>query len=628
MAAFRRVLFLSVSVLVLSPPSHADETRERIVVTGRAPVAPDAATSALTVIDRATIDARGDLQAVDLLRLAPGAAVNRSGPLGGLAQVRFRGSEANHALLLIDGVEASNPFTGEPDWANLAALDVARVEALRGEQSALWGSDAIGGVVNIAADDAPGWRARAEAGTYGTSALSLAGATERERFSIHGSAGRLASDGFDAAGLDGEDDGYDSLSLAGGGALGLTDALSLEVALRGSRSHSQFDADADFDGVLDDVDRELTTQFALGRVALVHGWSLGGAALAQTLAVDVADYAVETDKDGVLASRSDGDRRTLAWTGTAEGGAAETLWWSAALHAEEERERYRNRGASPGAPENQTRELTNRALAGELHLRWRARYFAEASVRHADNQEFDDALTWRIGAGVAFPALGGRVRASFGEGVKNPVFFDLYGFFPDSWVGNPDLRPERSRGYDIGWEQTFGDTTITASYFRSELEDEIFNDFSVFPATARNLDAASTREGVEVSLDAPLSESLRLVGQATFLKAEEDGGATEVRRPGASGSALVIWAPPTERFSGSLGLDYVGETDDFDFATFPATRRTLDAYTLVRAKIAAQVTDGVEVYARAENAFDAAYTEVLGYATAGRAVYVGASVRR
>jgi vitamin B12 transporter len=137
------------AALVIAPPVFFAEAGVITVGTRIGYSDIDSLTSAASILTEQDIKDRGQAFLSDILRSLPGLAVSRSGPAGNLTQIRVRGSEANHVLVLIDGVEAGNPNTGEFDFAGIRSEDIIQIEVLRGEQSALWGSDAIGGVINI-----------------------------------------------------------------------------------------------------------------------------------------------------------------------------------------------------------------------------------------------------------------------------------------------------------------------------------------------------------------------------------------------------------------------------------------------------------------------------------------------
>lgn len=248
------------------------------------------------------------------------------------------------------------------------------------------------------------------------------------------------------------------------------------------------------------------------------------------------------------------------------------------------------------------------------------------SAREDRHDRFEDATTWRIGAGWAFERISGRARVSFGEGVKNPGIYELFGYFPGSFVGNPYLEPERSSGWEIGWDQTMagGKASWSIVYFESELQDEIYTDFATFPATARNSMTASDRSGVEFSGSWDLSASWSAFGTVSFLESEENGVA-EIRRPERLASLTVDWHPSDRDWSGALTIDHTGERQDTDFGIFRTV--TLDAYTLVGGQVRWAASDNLELYVRGENLLDEEYQDVYGYHTQGRGLYLGLRLR-
>ena len=570
----------------------------------------DELTSATSAITETEIAARGQQYISDLLRSLPGIAVNTSGPGGGLTQIRVRGSEANHVLVLIDGVEVANPSSGEFDFSGLRAEDVVRIETLRGEQSALYGSDAIGGVINIitrAGSTRDGWRASVEAGSRETveGQISAVIPVGDAALSVNGNA--FNTDGYDISGLDGETDGSKSRSLN----LGLNKvelgSITLSAKFGTSKLDTQFDSDSDFDGRLNDTSGETTVKTKTARVDA--RFKLAG--------FDhlITSHMVDTDTDtrGGFSTRSKGARHGINWA--AEKTFGENTFTAL---AEAEHESYSiipNFTEVDAEPENWTYALAGdyRYNAGPISL--------TASARYDINDLFEDAATWRIGGGYAFEEFGGRVRASIGTGIKNPSMIELFGFFPASnFTGNRDLQPEESLGFSLGYEQELGDLNVSVDYFRSELKDEITTVFNPdFTSTVINLESDSTRQGVEVEARWDISDQLAARGSATFLESEQDD-IEEIRRPDFIASATVTYQP-LEALSLTASLDHNGSQLDTDFGTFQNV--TLDAFTLIGLNATYDVDNHFTLTLRGDNLLDEAYEEVFGYASPGRAVYAG-----
>ncbi len=610
------------SLVLLSAPAFS-QTDETIYVTAaRTPLPAEDATASITLLREAEIEARGGVFVADILRAVPGLAVSRSGPAGSLTQIRARGSEANHVVLLIDGIEANNPFTGEADFSNLAFDDIGSIEVSRGEQSALWGADAIGGVIRLNSRLPEAGRevsARFEAGSFDTYRASARLAARKDAGWASLSLSSFVTDGIDVSGRGGEADGYENTTVALAGGYALSPTLDLDASLRWIDAASEFDADTDFDGRLDDVDRDLDSERWLARTALTASQEWAGAELTHEFAVQLTEDLSVRRSPGAADGRSLGQRlqgHYLLGAQWSQGEARHRI----SLLVEREQDRLKS-FSGPAAGSNQTRTIETDGIALDYGLGVDA-FDLNLSVRRDSNSLFEDATTWRAGAGWTFPELDGRVHIAAGEGVKNPGIFELFGFFPAFWQGNPDLQPERSRGWEIGWTQTLSDGRghWSATWFSSELENEIFSDFGVFPATARNAAQTSERTGLELQAGWDINPDWSLFGSASLLDSEQNGVA-EIRRPERLASLTLDWRPSGSDLSGSLTVDHTGDQLDTDFGTFQSV--TLDAYTLVGGQLRWQATEGVEIYARGENLLDEDYQDVFGFFTQGRGLYLG-----
>ena len=581
------------------------EPLEEIVVVGeRIGVAElDDLTSPASVITRDDLAARDPGALTDALRAVPGLAVSRNGSALGLTQLRLRGAEANQIVVLIDGVEVANPADGAFDFGGLRAADVLRVEVLRGEQSALYGSDAVGGVLNIVTRAAladPGWQASVEAGSRGTveGQVSAVVPLSSASLSINGTA--FSTDGYDISGTGGRDDGGSSEAInLGLNGLALGD-VELSARYGYIRRDNDFDEDSDFDGRLNDTDGRVEVET---RTARLEGrWY----ADAVTVLAAVSRVETETDTRAGFPTRTAGERdqATLA---VEAGSDVHNL----TLLGEYEREGYSFEG-DPDTPSNDTwgTAADYRFALDDLTL--------TASARYDSNDLFDDAVTWRAGAGYATPV--GRFTASAGTAVKNPTLIELFGFFPSAnFVGNADLRPEESFGYNLGWSYDLGLGRVAVNYFRSELDDEIVTIFNPdFTTGVANLETESTREGVEIEGRYDFGD-VDIRGSASFLDADQDS-VEEVRRPDFLASASVSW-DMTDTVRASLFVDHTGAQLDTDFATF--TNVELDSFTLVGANVSYDVTDAWSIFTRGENLLDEDYEEVVGYRSPGAALFVG-----
>ncbi len=604
-----------------------DAPVETITVTGLRPVALDAVTASVSVLDADALAIRNAPYLADELRAVPGVAVSRSGARGGLTQIRVRGAEANHTLVLLDGIEVSDPITGETDFGLWAGLDVARVEVARGEQSAIYGSDAIGGVVSIISNTAPGFGLAAEGGTRGSwRASGCAGAAFDWGYLAVDAAG-FATPGVDTAGLGGEDDG--SQAYAGGlrGGVQLSDEWTLSGLFRYSVNEVETDPDLNSDGVLDDADRESDSAQWLAGAALTGSvFGFDHALRASFGRVDRENVA-----DGTFTDETIGERFRAAYSPSiaVDAGGGDLVVTGV---VDVEREDYERTGLTDLAPGGlvQEADFTTVGVGGE------ARYTLNGltlngSVRRDDNDDqFGDAVTWRLGAAYALPTTT-RVRASIGRGVKNPTFTELFGFFPDAFgfIGNPDLDPERSTSVEVGFDQRVGPLEGSVTLFRAELEDEIVTVFNPdFTSSPANLDGDSVRRGVEAAASWAVTPGLSARGHVTYIESENDQDEDEIRVPGVTASLALDWRSVSKNgLRAGLALDYVGEQDDLFFGSFPSTRVTLDDYVLLSLTGEYPVTDRAALTFRGENVLDQDIEDVLGFNQPGVEVLFGVRVR-
>lgn len=613
-----RLTLLGASALAfISSVALAEEERllDPVEVTGLRPVEAGQATVSVSVLTQGDLAVRASPNPADQLRAVPGAAVSRSGSLGGLTQVRFRGAEANHTLVLFEGIEVSDPVNGDTDFGLLTALPVGRIEVLRGAASSIHGSDAIGGVVSLGAARAAGFTGFAEAGSFGTARGALGWSGK----SFGGAISGLTTDGVDSAGTGGEKDGSDALSGLLTGKFDLGTDWSLSLAGLARRAYSDFDSDTDFDGLLDDVDRRTQAEQRLVGAALTGG--LGS--LDHVVRASYNEVERDNFSDGAISDVAKGQRTKVSWSPGYTSGA-HTLTGLVDF----ERETYDRADVQFGGATDADEAFESVSYAGEYRLAAGALDLA-ASVRHDDNRRrFDDATTWRLGAGYAFGESGGRVRASVGTGIKNPTFTELFGFFTGSFIGNPELKPEQSQSWEIGWEHAAGPFKWSATYFEADLDNEIFTAFNPdFTSTARNRARKSERSGVEFAGRWQAQETLTLAGQATVFRSQDNAGAEEIRVPDMTASISADWQAQAEGLRLGLALDHVGEQGDFDFGPFPARRVALQAYTLATLTAEYPLTDRLALTLRGENLLDETATDVFGYDGPGAGVFVGLKLR-
>ncbi len=634
---------LAASTALFTQPALAQDTPYDLgtifVSGGLTPIEGSAYGRAGTVLTEKDIEDRGSRYAVDLIRSLPGVSVSRTGPAGGLTQVRMRGHEGNHTLVIIDGVEVASPSQGEYDFSGLLSADIERIEVLRGPQSSLYGSNAIGGVISITTKRAtePGFSGQAgfEIGTDETTQVTLALRQRTDKLALSFSATRRETGGYDVSGLNGEDDGDLNETYNLNVQYYATENLTFGGTLR------HVEKDSDFDGqiytALTPAGQILVDDFSGSDASQTFGSIYAeldtfGGRFRNRLDLSFAD--IQTDRfngAGIQSGDTSETRQRISYKGSValDGGSVDTARHVLTLGAEWERETFVNNNPAfvfaPSQLIKQTREQT--ALVAEYQGNLTDSFDVQASVRHDFNDEFEDFTTYAVGVSYMLPNQTTRLHASYGTGVQNPTMFEQFGF-SNNFIGNPNLEPEQSEGWDFGVEQQFldGRGLIDVTYFDDELTNEISS--TVDPGTGSltpfNQAGKSDRRGVEIGATWQVNARLDLGLNYTWLDAENPNGSTEVRRPEHEVLLQLGYDFPDDRTRFTMDVQHVANNVDLFFPpSFISVPVTLPDYTLVNVGLRHQLTDSVEIYGRIENLTDEKYQEVLGFETPGRTAFFG-----
>lgn len=606
------------------------QTLERVIISGsRTETPPAEVGSAVSVITAEELEQRQIRFVSDALRAVPGVAVNRQGPVGTLTQVRIRGAEANHTVVLIDGVKINDPFTAEVDFAHLLSAQVDRIEILRGPQSVLYGSEAIGGVISIftkRGERGLQLEGAAEGGSFrtGFGTVAARGASSTVDYAL--SASGFRTDGTNASRFGSEDDGFRNQTFNARVGWAPSSAASVQSTLRYRDSRIDFDPQdfgfppgPTFGLVIDSNRRSESDQLDAG----VRGRLTAGAVEHQ---LGVAHTRTTTDSfaDGAFEGGFDGERTRADYQGTWRFGGT-TLPQALTAALEQEQQQFDSRGPAPDSAQNQSRDNDKTGVAGEYRVRLPSLTALTFSARRDFHDLFEDANTWRI---TAAQPIGERVklRASYGSGIANPTFFELFGFIAGSFDSNPALKPEKSHGFDIGADFAIAnDGGLSITYFDTDLQDEIAGTFNstTFRSSVTNLNGDSKRRGVEVEAHYSPRADVSVSVSYTYTDAKQPDGQGEVRRPRHAGFAAITYALPNAKGSVTLAADHNGRQQDLDFRGFSAARVTLRDYTLVRLAGQYALTRSLSLTARVENLLDQDYEEVFSYRPSGRAYYAG-----
>lgn len=634
------MLLAQVSVISFAQQGETEEPAEldELVVTAALePLSERDVASSVTIITREEIEQRQAKYVADLLRDVPGFNVSQSGGAGSQTQVRVRGAEANHILVLVDGIRANDPASvDEFQFQYALTADVERIEIIRGPQSAVWGSDAVAGVINIIRrKDAyeKNIAGRAEYGSFDTTDLAVDGAWESGGLRLRGGVAYFDTDGTNIARLGPEKDGAENSTASLGLEYDFTPAMSLRL------SGQYVDASSDFDeidffvtGLPVDADRvtEAERNYWRGEFRVYpedSPWS-------GNVSVNYLDTDNQNFADGAWTSSTAAEvvearaRASLLLPGAGEREHRLTF----ALDRQDIDFSQRGIPSFFGDP-NQDQSFEVNGYAAEYVGRVSEAFNWTLSGRYDDYSEFDNIGTWRIAASHRLTE-DLRLRGSYGTGSKTPTFTERFGFFEDFFIGNPDLKPEESKGWELGldsqWLEQRLDVGIT--YFDQELEDEI-DGFVFDPVsglfTAANKDTPSDRKGFELTAGAFLDAGFSLSASYTYTDATETGFdgrlLRELRRPKHMGSVQVNYQFVDNRGNLNLNVNHTGEQLDlfFDPITFVSETIKLDSYTVVDLAGAWRLTKALELVGRVSNLTDEEYEEVLGFVRPGRGVYAG-----
>ncbi len=587
-----RALACTVSLLpfAASPAETPERLDERVITATRTALLPEEINIPVLVIDREEIERSLITDTGDLLRRYAGLEIARNGGPGQLESLFVRGTNSDHTLVMIDGVRINPGTIGTPALQNIAPDLIERIEVVKGPRSALYGTDAIGGVVNIRtrAGARRGVSASVAGGRYGTGQGYFDGATKLGgRTTLGATVGFGRSDGFPTRTGDTVDRGYDNTSINLYGELAATDTLALRARGWHTEGNTEY---SDF--FLEPVDQD----FRNAAYALEADYSPNERLSIRGNASWIEDDIEQNQADDFLQTR----RGALDLQADLRVGARQELTFGALLTRENARSLSFGSGFDVDTDVDQF-FLQDRIAAGRHDLL--------AAVAWTDHETFGSEVTWNAEYGVSVAAQT-RLTLAAGTAFHAPDSTDRFGF-----GGNPDLDPESSRQFEVGLRQGFGSGhSVFASAFRNDIDDLInyvITDFATFDGRNENVESARI-DGVELGYR---FESTRwLLRAEASLQDPRDRDTDErlLRRARENYILAAQWRDGRV----SLGADVLHAGNRYDF-DFPANTR-LAAYTLVNLTAGFAVSDAWSISARLDNAFDEAYELVRDFNTGGR----------
>jgi vitamin B12 transporter len=614
-------LFCSAAALALAASAaHADDAApynapdsESVVVSATRLAMPIREIgSSVSVITAADIATHQQSSLADVLRAVPGLGVVQNGGEGAPASIFMRGTNSNHVKVLVDGIDIGDPSspTGAADISKLLTGDIQRVEVLRGPQSGLYGSDALGGVISITTKEGQGpahVNLDVGGGSFDTlnQSASLAGSSGSFHYVAtvqhqHVGATPVTPLSLLKPGEARNDDYYDNLTGSARLGYDVSDALHLGLVGHANTSLGKITNDA-FDSLTflsypaPTRSRIVTWQYD-GRASA----KLKLGAVTQELGLAYSSSVISNADPSNGYALVSGNRVKLDWQGHATIAQGQTL----VLGAETARDSI-HKPISDG--------ITTNAGYAELNSDFGHGVYNSASLRFDDNSRYGSKLTWRIAPVWVIGQT--KLRVSAGSGFKAPSLQQLFG----PYGHNQGLKPETSTGYDVGVEQGVLDSAASAglTWFHNDIRNLVDYGANFKPV---NIGRART-QGVESFVSYKPIDALTLRANYTYTEAENTlTHAALLRRPAHKASLDATW-----QISDALLLDtsllYVGPRHDIDRATYAPEK--LGGYTTVNMAVTWQATPTFALYGRMENLFDRRYQDPDGFLRPGVGVFAG-----
>lgn len=631
---------LGLSVAQAQQPPQPIPLPDLIVGADRTPVPFNLVNASVTVVNRDEIERRQWRTLTDVLNQTPGVTTTNSGGPGKTTQLFIRGMNANHSVVMVDGVRVDDPSSvnGAANLAHFRLEGVERIEIVRGPMSTLYGSDALGGVVNIITRKGSGRPTASlsvEGGSYGTiNADGLVSGSVGPLSFAFGASGTSTdgftsvADGRSTSGAPPDNDSYRNLSLNGRLGFDVTEWLKLQWFGRYSRSRTSYDAFLAEDPNLYETARTLSTRVQAdielwdGRSKTTLAWSFFESNRRDVDGTDPFNVVFAPD------NRNRGRRMQFEATTS----LTPHQMFNVVVGFEARRDSLLSESF------DDTGALTSSTSAAV----WTRGVFVNARFTPADglsftagarlenHDAFGTAATWRLGASYLVRETDTKLRASVGTAFKAPSLDQLYvDFAAFGFFANRTLRPERSTGFEVGFDQKLfgGKLAFGATVFHNEVSDLIqISSCGAFCSTLTNV-AQGRVDGVELTLDVRPWETLNFHADYTFTNAHNlITGAPLLNRPRHQINVNANWQPLTGWWLG-LGLSYRRGRFETDFSTFPSQTVEMSGYTVLRATTSYDVTQWLQVFGRVENVTNTYYEEPLGFRTPRLSAYAGARVK-
>ena len=628
------ILALSIASC-LSPVAQAQsgstEQTETIVVTAtRTERTMDQLGSSVAVIGADQIESSLQKNVLSLFDQVSGLYATQSGGLGGTTTIRLRGADSDQTLVLIDGVRVNDVSSagGDFDFSTLLATDIERIEIVKGPQSSVWGSDAMGGVINIITkrgQGAPSGNVLLETGSFGThrGSASVRGSTGDTSYAF--SAGYLTSDGFSRVDEDlgaTEDDGTETLTLSGNASHRFSDFYQVELV--GQYSNADSDTDPSLSSVAGDGDG--SSEREVLSLQLNNNFSIWD----DNFNNRVSLFTTQTDRtfynprSASPLSIFDGETAGIEYQGDID--LQSSVLTFGARYQDDSAVGGSDGGIEGWQPEYDA-SLSTRSLYAQMDMELSENLNMTLGGRLDDFEEAGQESTYRVTLARFFPASGTRLRGSYGTGIKAPTIYQTRFNGPDPIFGgmlsgNPDLNAEETEGFDVGIHQSLLDDRVEVElgYFEQDIKNLIEYQNVIFGVSSSyfNIASVSISEGYEASIDVDATDWLNIRGGYTHLISSDDSNGFDLQRTPRETANLNVSLMPIQALSLGVDFTYVGEQYNRS-----RERNRLSPFTRIDLRAQYQLSETLRLFARIDNATDKTYQVIENAGTADRSAYAG-----
>ncbi len=641
----KKIFLFALAMTILSLSLHSEENKEKtspsslqytVVVTAtRIETSVKEIASSVTVISTDDLKKMKKLTVVEVLEEVLGVTIIQNGGTGAAASASLRGANSEHTLVLMDGVELNDPVTPSRsyDLAHLPLENIERIEILRGPQSTLYGSDAIGGVINIITkkgEGKPKISLLSSGGSYATFSgnAGVSGGTAKINYSLglfyFNTRGISAAD----ASLPGnaEQDGYKNQSLSGRLGFKPLDNLEVDIIVRSLATKTDID---NFGGAYGDDPnntQDYKSLFLKGQIRslfLKNRWE-------QKLGLSLIDTNRQYDNPIDRAHPFDSENGLfkskllkIDWQNNFFLHQTNTLTFGVDFEQEQGESEYHSTGLwGPFSSIFPIQKANTIGIYLQDQIRLADQFFAALGVRLDHHSQSGQAVTYRLAPAYFIERTGIKLKATLGTGFKSPSLYQLYA--PGTaWgpIGNKNLKREKSIGWDLGIEQQIfqGKLMLGATYFCNTFQNLINFDFM---HGYINIGQAESK-GIEISVEyRPTNEFLFRAFYTRLEAKDKDKDTSLLRRPKDKLTANLNYGF-LKKWSINLSFSYIGKRDDVDFSTRPYPQVTLPGYTLFNASASFDLSSHIQIFSRFDNILNEKYEMIIGYGTPGFSAYGG-----